>query len=637
MPIDKSSFLMRLISGVLIGTRGIRLFLVLTALLTFFSALITQITIKAIAAIISMLQQSVSLKAINTDWVTGAIIGIAGETPLRIVFVYGSLVIIGAIIAFIARYSTASVDYAMNALLRQNVYKALLHPSNIRKFNTTESVGDRVAVLDRLTLGAQPMLRELFCFPITRIFPLITALYFLFVSLSSAKSPTDQTESSIVLYLIITIGLIGSPLAALWMGGKLRTSNDKVQEIRGQLTNEAVFAATHTETLVAAGTWTVLKEKFRQLNLRVTKVSRLMRLKQEIASQLQSLVVPLVQFGLIAYALLASGDNAPNLGMVMAIYLFVPQVMQPVQSLVNFGTAVAQATPIIDRVTDLLLETPNEMPGDLSVGKVDASCELIVKEFKIPVDDRKPTILDVRELILSGPGLVTIVGTSGSGKSLLLKTLARLTEYTNEKIYINGLDLNRIKENELRKTISFAEQFPLTVDGTIEENIRISNPDITAHGISSIIEQFDAGKLLSESGSSTEEIFSRTVQDNGKTLFSGGERRILSICRAAAGGQPVLLLDEPTTGLDPASVNNLARSLIEAKRDRFILLVDHNAKFVKAVSDRVIQLDKGSVVYDGSPTNFRFDKMVSVERFTQEKFPSNLKKGKVKNKLGSQI
>ena len=93
-------------------------------------------------------------------------------------------------------------------------------------------------------------------------------------------------------------------------------------------------------------------------------------------------------------------------------------------------------------------------------------------------------------------------------------------------------------------------------------------------------------------------LLDRPVQEHGRAVFSGGERRILALCRAVLRDPHVLLLDEPTTGLDAGNVRALAEAAKAVKKDRLIVFVDHNLSFVAEVADRIIHLVDGRLDFD---------------------------------------
>lgn len=188
---------------------------------------------------------------------------------------------------------------------------------------------------------------------------------------------------------------------------------------------------------------------------------------------------------------------------------------------------------------------------------------------------------------------VFLVGPSGSGKSTFLKLMIKEEEPTSGKILIDGRDITNLKAKEipyLRRKVGFVFQdFRLLYDRSVEENI------IFALRIIECPEREIKSRL---------ESVLEMVGIKGKEKFypnqlSGGEQQRVALARALVTKPPIIIADEPTGNLDPATADEIFKTLLEINaRGTTVLVVTHAKDIVNTLNKRVIALDHGSVVKD---------------------------------------
>jgi len=194
---------------------------------------------------------------------------------------------------------------------------------------------------------------------------------------------------------------------------------------------------------------------------------------------------------------------------------------------------------------------------------------------------------------------ISIIGESGIGKSVLLKSIIKLIDIDSGSIIIDGEDISSIKFKrlqELRSKFGMVFQFGALFDSmTVEENIglalqKLSNSD-----------KLEIDRKIRES---LEQVNMKNTEHKMPSELSGGMKKRVGIARAIALDPEYMLYDEPTTGLDPImtdSINNLI-SKFHNKGNVTSIIVTHEMRTVKDVSERVIMLYDGKVRFDG-PTN----------------------------------
>lgn len=180
---------------------------------------------------------------------------------------------------------------------------------------------------------------------------------------------------------------------------------------------------------------------------------------------------------------------------------------------------------------------------------------------------------------------VGLIGRNGAGKSTTLKAVMGVLEKRSGSVTLNGQELISLPSNRIaRKGIAFCPEDRGIFSGlTVTENLLL--PPVVAQGGMSLEEIYQLFPNLLERANS------------GGTKLSGGEQQMLAIARILRTGAKVLLLDEPTEGLAPVIVQQIADSLVELKRRGFtIVLVEQNFKFAERICDRLFVVENGLVI-----------------------------------------
>jgi ABC-type transport system involved in cytochrome bd biosynthesis fused ATPase/permease subunit len=190
---------------------------------------------------------------------------------------------------------------------------------------------------------------------------------------------------------------------------------------------------------------------------------------------------------------------------------------------------------------------------------------------------------------------VAVIGASGAGKSTLLAAIARFVVPERGGILLGGADLGRVPEAELRRTVSGALQDAHVFHTSVRNNLLPARPGATDEQLHDALRR--AGLL--DWVLSLPERLETVVGSDGDRL-SGGQRRRLVLARALLAAPPVLLLDEPTEGLDPATADAVLADVLAAGRGSSLVLVTHRTAGLEAM-DEVLVMDGGRIVRRGAP------------------------------------
>ena len=196
----------------------------------------------------------------------------------------------------------------------------------------------------------------------------------------------------------------------------------------------------------------------------------------------------------------------------------------------------------------------------------------------------QPVLSEVSLRVRPGERLC-LTGPSGAGKSTLLSLLVRLADPQRGRITIGGRDITGLPLRTLRRLVTLVPQDPWLHTGSIADNIAYGRPGAGPAEVLAAAER--AGVASFAAG--LPDGYDTQVGEHGHRL-SGGQQRRVAIARALLRDTPVLLLDEPTTGLDAATESRLLDGLSASTRGKTVILVTHHARLA-ALADRTVTLD----------------------------------------------
>ncbi len=311
----------------------------------------------------------------------------------------------------------------------------------------------------------------------------------------------------------------------------------------------------------------------------------------------------LLQAAFLIYAalLMASSPSRP-IGAVLGIYYFVPSAIQPVQELIGFFTGLAASWPPVAAVGALLDAPSVDTPQPASTAEPAPGAPAVVRfdAVRFAYPGRAAPVLDGITHDFPPGRVSAIVGLSGGGKSTCLALINAIRQPTSGSISVGGVPLPRLDHAWRRRHIATVSQFPLIMDATIRDNLLLGAPAATDAELEAAIARAGLGEALCR----LEPVhpLDRVVTMAPGGGLSGGERRRLAIARALLTRPTVLLLDEPSTGLDAlalASLPVILRGI--AGLGTTVILVDHSPGLVLAAADEVCCLEDGRFAAIGPP------------------------------------
>ncbi len=221
-------------------------------------------------------------------------------------------------------------------------------------------------------------------------------------------------------------------------------------------------------------------------------------------------------------------------------------------------------------------------------------------------------LVDVSLKLYNGENLV-VLGKSGSGKSVLIKCIVRLLDPDEGTIRVLGEDvntLNRLDLGELRKKIGFLFQSGALYDSmTVRQNL-----EFPLRRISRGLKQKEINEKVEEA---LENVGLPDTLDKMPSQLSGGMRKRISLARTLVVGPRIMLYDEPTTGLDPVTSDEISALIneVQKKYKTSSIIITHDIECARATADRVIMLLDGEVYKEGTLTEFEKSTDTSIKSF----------------------
>lgn len=292
-----------------------------------------------------------------------------------------------------------------------------------------------------------------------------------------------------------------------------------------------------------------------------------------------------------------------SIGTVIAFLFLVQLFVQPVQML---GEAVNEAQTAVAgwrRVLDILDIAPDVSdPGSAGVElpRRAVGARFVDVTFRYPrsgetaANASGPAALEDVSIDIAPRTRVAVVGETGSGKTTFAKLLTRLMDPTGGCVEVGGTDIRSVRFNSLRDRVVMVPQDGMLFQGTIGDNVRMGDPDATNTEIQTQFRRLGLGDWLDELADG----LNTHVGERGGAL-SVGERQLVTLVRAAIADPDLLVLDEATSAVDPATEVRISRALGELTSGRTVVTIAHRMSTAEA-ADRVLVFDGGRLVEDGT-------------------------------------
>ena len=333
------------------------------------------------------------------------------------------------------------------------------------------------------------------------------------------------------------------------------------------------------------------EDKFNEENKKNYRVALKGARTIEYSSLIHEIITGIGSTSILFYGFYLVFHNKMTMGDLLSFFAAIGMMYTPIRRLGNANNNLQQARAASERIFYLLDQQP-EVDGTKNLTEIKNEIVFDNVTFIYP-GTRKKVLDDVSFRVKKGE-LVAIVGKSGAGKTTLVDMLPRFYKPVSGSIFIDGIDVNDVTLESLRKNIGIVSQDIILFNETVLDNIALGKSDATEEEIKEAAKAAYAHDFIKEMLHGYDTI----IGERGIRL-SGGQKQRISIARALLKNPPILILDEATSSLDTASEIIVQKALDNLMTNRTTFVIAHRLSTVRK-ADKILVLDKGKIIETGT-------------------------------------
>ncbi|TCV16660.1 heme ABC transporter ATP-binding protein/permease CydC [Vibrio crassostreae] len=284
------------------------------------------------------------------------------------------------------------------------------------------------------------------------------------------------------------------------------------------------------------------------------------------------------------------GGNAPDPFIALMAFATMAsfELLMPIAgAFQHLGQTLSSAR----RLNEVILSEPEVQFAEEKLD-INKPLDITFSNVTFNYPDSERSVLNAVDLTIPATNKVAIVGQTGSGKSTLIQLLTRYWDPKKGYISIAGIELTQWNESQLRESISVVSQRVDILNGTLRDNLLIARPEATDDHLANILKDVGLEKLLENNA------LDSWLGDGGRQL-SGGEKRRIGIARAILHDAPILLLDEPTEGLDKQTEQSIMALFEKHFEGKTVIFITHRLIGLESM-DSIVLIEQGEIVENGS-------------------------------------
>lgn len=367
------------------------------------------------------------------------------------------------------------------------------------------------------------------------------------------------------------------------------------ETVTGLETIKVQAAESHTQRR-----WEELTEKSSYTSIKIRSISSKATYWAVLLQQLASVAIIIVGVYKIS-----AGDL--SMGALIACVILSSRALAPLGQIASLLTRMNQSRESLNQLNDLMNKDVERPKGKHFISLQQAKGRVELKDVIFHYPNQSVPALNGVSLIVKPGEHVGIIGAVGSGKTTLQRLLMNLYDPDSGTVMLDETDVRQVDPGDLRRNIGVVQQRPMLFYGSVRENITMGHETAPEAAVLRAAELAGVMEFLRD----TQHGLDTQVGERGEAL-SGGQQQAVAIARALLYDPPVMILDEPTASLDPASENRLMQRLHHITRDRTMILITHKGSLLQ-LCNRLVLMDRAKIIADG-------DKDEVIKRLQQGEF-----------------
>ncbi|MGD9706468.1 MAG: peptidase domain-containing ABC transporter [Candidatus Delongbacteria bacterium] len=353
------------------------------------------------------------------------------------------------------------------------------------------------------------------------------------------------------------------------------------------------------ETIKANGVEWNIRSKWEDKYLQSVNMSFKLNKLDLLSGVISQAINTASSISILWYGAIQVINGTMSIGELMAFNAIIGSVLGPLMGLVSLYNDYQQVKTSMDRLNDVLEAEPEEKAITENIQqKVFLNNPVGDIEFKDLCfrygDEDSPLVINGLNLKISAGTQVAFVGSSGCGKSTLIKMVPGFLRASSGTIFIDGIDINSIDINSLRKNIGWVLQDSFLFNATVEENIALGYSKPSEKDVSNAADLAAANEFITAFPHS----YKTKIGDKGFQL-SGGQRQRVCIARALYRNPKIILFDEATSALDAESERRIQQNLIKIMKGRTSIVIAHRLSTIRD-ADMICYMHNGVIMEKGT-------------------------------------
>ncbi len=504
-------------------------------------------------------------------------------TPLSfttIFIIWTSAIVLRNVIDILRAWVDANLEQRLLIKLRQDLYR------HIQSLSLDFFMGGQTGALMQRVLSetttVQRLLTQVLLTPIVDAVVLIIVIGYL-LALS--------WQMTLVLFVL-------APLTVLmfrFTSGKLQQGAMGINISARELGSELEETINGISDIQVFNAQPKRNERFREVSKDAARATASTTAWMSLSNSGAQVFISLTTALILLFAILLGRNWGLTFASAIVFMQMAPNLFTPVQRLISSYTMYQSLVPGIVSTYELFDTKPTvvEKPGAVALGEVHGDIN-----FENVIFGYSPTqkVLNSVSFQIKEGETIAFVGPIGCGKSTILNLILRFLDPQDGRILLEGQDISNATLASLREQVSKLSQFPFFLKDTIRENVRLGRADAADNEVEEACKLAHIHDVVVDPQRMPQGY--DTIVD--VQVPSGGQKRLIALARCLLRKPEVLLLDEPTENLDADQRNRLIQVIREYANERTCLVISHDLNFVAAVSDRILVIDKGRVVDQGT-------------------------------------